>query len=488
VGSRVGDAGEGREIEILNGSEATSHDAGTVMEDRSPSTEISMEETLRGQESGNETDRVERMDDDLVDHCVEEGEGEEEHMDCGSTIGEEDVRLSKDSSSSSSIVSPSRFDENVFDSWDMDIPLSVMLIECVERPISSFTESIHKFGLAYIFAELKLLHHLSTLREYFLMGRGDLFDVFCTEIFEKMDRCEPSLTSAVLQDSLEHALQSIDGDGDCLIEISMGSGMDIHGESSKHLHFWEDPGVLKGRLDPYDSICGDYNRMVNSLKCIITTDHMQTGYIPLFRLFWKVRRVAHALQHIKNLLKHPRIRAFQLGEKGVMQIHYLAFEMHWFVQEISSYWRRWVIDDGWEEMRKNMGAATRVEDLLQCHQRYLDGCVERCMISKRFENVFRIVLSIFDVIMRFRTRIERAMDGIVHEDPRLRPFHDDVMSDIADLRKLFVDFRQFLGLVLAKMHDQMARLGASGSVIDVGWEELVWRLSQMTYHDVKSRA
>eukprot|EP01028_Stygiella_incarcerata_P009768 TRINITY_DN470_c0_g1_i1.p1 TRINITY_DN470_c0_g1~~TRINITY_DN470_c0_g1_i1.p1 ORF type:complete len:444 (-),score=114.16 TRINITY_DN470_c0_g1_i1:11-1342(-) len=381
----------------------------------------------------------------------------------------------------SSVRLHSRFDENVFDSWDMDIPLSVMLMECVERPIISYAESVHRFGLTHILGELKLLYHLGTLRDYFLMGRGDLFDVFCTEIFEKMDRCEPSLTTAVLQDALENALQSIDGDGDCSIEISMGSGMDIQGENSRQ--FWEDPGVLRGRLDPYDSMCGKYNGAIDSLKCIITTDHMQNGYIPLFRLFWKVRRVAHALQHIKKLLKHPRIRAFQLGEKGVMQIHYLAFEMHWFVQEISSYWRRWVIDDGWEEMRKNMVSATRVEDLLQFHQRYLDGCVERCMISSRFENVFRIVLSIFDVVMRFRTRIEQAMDGIDGEDPRLRPFHDDVMSDVAHLRKLFVQFRQFLGLVLTKMHEKRAKLLVSASVIDVGWEELVWRLSQMADHN-----
>ena len=251
-----------------------------------------------------------------------------------------------------------------------------------------------------LFRRYKLQSHLHAIKQYLLFGQGD----FVRHLIDLLADNVQAGTSQILHHNLTGIVETavrasyLQGEDDVRERVHVstmeaGAGDDLYSVFS-----------LEYKVDP-------------PCNAIITAKHM-SKYKRIFNFLWGLKRVEQALStswrraselcHIgtHNVLSKGKDRAqHKLLQKFALSVAYTACkmgihqQMMHFVSNLEYYIMFEVLECSWERFSEEMRAARDVDALIAAHNRYVDGILERTLLSQQSEGekaqidaVFRCIL------------------------------------------------------------------------------------------------
>ncbi|KAL0383780.1 UNVERIFIED_CONTAM: Gamma-tubulin complex component 3 [Sesamum calycinum] len=193
---------------------------------------------------------------------------------------------------------------------------------------------------------------------------------------------------------------------------------------------YDDPDILERlrvKMMPHNT--GDRGWDVFSLEYdtsvplnTVFTESVMSRYLRIFNFLWKLRRVEHALIGVwKNMKPNCVTSRFFVKLPHAVKLHLILTsrkcqvlwdEMNHFVSNLQYYIMFEVLEVSWSNLVKELEAAKDLDDLLAAHEKYLYSIIEKSLLGERSQNLNKILFTLFDLILRFRSQADRLYEGI----------------------------------------------------------------------------
>ncbi|KAK9053718.1 hypothetical protein SSX86_024792 [Deinandra increscens subsp. villosa] len=273
----------------------------------------------------------------------------------------------------------------------------------LESLVTEAEYRIDKHLMHTIFSRYKFKDHCLAIKRFILLGQGD-FVQYLMEIVGPV-LSEPAKTISLLHLSglLEKAIRSSSAqydDRDILDRLKVK--MMPHG--------------IKDR--GWDVFSLDYDTRV-PLNTVFT-ESVMGSYLRIFSFLWKIRRVEHAVLGVWKAMK-PNLTSshfFTKLPKAVRlkivltsrKCQVLWDEMNNFITSLQAYIMFEVLEVTWSKFCNEMEAAKDLDYLIAAHDKYLVTIVEKSLLGENSETLYKSLLMLFDVILRFTSVADRLCE------------------------------------------------------------------------------
>ncbi|ESW34339.1 hypothetical protein PHAVU_001G144000 [Phaseolus vulgaris] len=279
--------------------------------------------------------------------------------------------------------------------------------DTLEFLVDKAAKRIDKHLLDVIFTRYKFKEHCLAIKQYLLLGQGDFVQYLMDIVGPELSEPANTISSFKLSGLLETAIRASNAQ-------------------------YDDPDILdrlRVKMMPHES--GDRGWDVFSLEYdarvpldTVFTESVMARYLRIFNFLWKLRRVEHALTGAWKTMKPNCItsNSFTRLEHAVkMQLvstlrrcQVLWVEINHFISNLQYYIMFEVLEISWSNFLAEMEVAKDLDDLLAAHEKYLHSIVEKSLLGDLSQSLYKSLLVIFDLILRFRSRADRLYEGI-HE-------------------------------------------------------------------------
>jgi len=246
----------------------------------------------------------------------------------------------------------------------------------LEATINSAYSIVSQRLLGIFLEKFNLMGHLTALKDYLMLTKGDFVDLLMESIGPSLNRQASSLFRHNLTASLETA---------------------VRGSNAQY----DNPDILR-RLDArnlefsagdtgWDTFTLDYK--VDSPVNTVLDARAMSGYQAVFNHLWKIKRVELALSSSWSRLcaaKAGHQRAFgrkkegaQLdSERSMMRALHRLGEMTHFIRQLQAFNQLEVIEYSWHDLQgffsKRQGD---LDELIEAHRAFLDALVGKMMLK-----------------------------------------------------------------------------------------------------------
>ncbi|KAJ8754488.1 hypothetical protein K2173_005649 [Erythroxylum novogranatense] len=279
--------------------------------------------------------------------------------------------------------------------------------DALENLVAEAAKRIDKYLLDVMYTKFKFKEHCLAIKRYLLLGQGDfvqyLMDIVGPELFEPAN----TISSFKLAGLLETAIRSSNAqydDPDVLDRLKVK--MMSHGIGDRG---WDVFSLQYDARVPLDTVF---------------TESVMARYLRIFNFLWKLRRVEHALIGAWKTMKPNCITSHSFTKlQGAVKLQLLSTlrrcqvlwdEMNHFVTNLQYYIMFEVLEVSWSDFSNEMDIARDLDDLLAAHEKYLHSIVEKSLLGERSQPLYKSLFVLFDLILRFRSQVDRLYEGI-HE-------------------------------------------------------------------------
>ncbi|KAE8231330.1 hypothetical protein CF326_g3660 [Tilletia indica] len=246
----------------------------------------------------------------------------------------------------------------------------------LEATINSAYSIVSQRLLGIFLEKFNLMGHLTALKDYLMLTKGDFVDLLMESIGPSLNRQASSLFRHNLTASLETA---------------------VRGSNAQH----DNPDVLR-RLDArilefssgdtgWDTFTLDYK--VDSPVNTVLDVRAMSGYQAIFNHLWKIKRVELALGSSWSRLcaaKAGHDRAFGRrkegpaleAQRGVMRATHRLSEMIHFIRQLQAFNQLEVIEYSWHDLQSFFSKRHGdLDELIEAHRAFLDALVGKMMLK-----------------------------------------------------------------------------------------------------------
>ncbi|KAH6914861.1 gamma-tubulin complex component 3 [Coprinopsis sp. MPI-PUGE-AT-0042] len=248
--------------------------------------------------------------------------------------------------------------------------------------------------------KFKLLDHLTALKSYMLLGRGDFADQLMEALGPSLSRSANTLYRHNLTATLETAIRTSNAQQD---PPDVLRRLDARMLEYSHGEIGWDVFTLEYKVDaPIDTVLDD---------------RAMEGYLKLFRHLWQMKRIEKTLDRAwMRVISGGRtfIRIPEL-ESEWHKIRITISEMIHFIRQMGAFCRLEVIECSWnvliDFLNKKEGD---LDSLIEAHRTYLDRVVKKTFLlnthskSGKEELVLGMVRDVFTTVLMYR----EAMDNL----------------------------------------------------------------------------
>ncbi|KAK2466247.1 hypothetical protein APHAL10511_001889 [Amanita phalloides] len=330
--------------------------------------------------------------------------------------------------------------------------------------------------------KFKLLDHLSALKNYMLLGRGDFVDQLMEALGSSLSRPANTLYRHNLTATLETAIRSSNAQNDSPDVLRR---LDARMLEYSHGEIGWDVFTLEYKVDaPIDTV-------LNSTS--------MEKYLKIFKHLWQIKRIEVILNKgwmrtaggSRHFLRVPEL------DPEWHQIRLVAAEMIHFVRQIQAYCHLEVIECSWkfltEFLAKKEGG---LDALIEAHRTYLGKLEKKILLlsprAGKEENVLNLMREVFSIIIQFREATDNFYNYCLSESSRRdqlldrpRGLHTESSSnlDSADtLRSILQQLKEYGTLFTEKIQAIVVHLQAHP---DLDCRFLGIRLSFSDYYKVR---
>ncbi|KAM6495845.1 gamma-tubulin complex DGRIP91/SPC98 component [Amanita muscaria] len=256
--------------------------------------------------------------------------------------------------------------------------------------------------------KFKLLEHLSALKNYMLLGRGDFVDQLMEALGSSLSRPANTLYRHNLTATLETAIRSSNAQNDSPDVLRR---LDARMLEYSHGEIGWDVFTLEYKVDaPIDTV-------LNSAT--------MEKYLKIFRHLWQLKRIEVVLNKAWMRMAGGSRHFLRVPELDLEwhKIRLTVAEMIHFVRQMHAYCHLEVIECSWKALTEFLAKKEGgLDALIETHRSYL-GKLEKkiLLLSSRVgkeENVLNHVREAFSIILHFREATENFYNHCLSESSR----------------------------------------------------------------------
>jgi len=239
-----------------------------------------------------------------------------------------------------------------------------------KQKLHELSTHLNKFILKSLLDEHKLHANLYTLKQYFLLSRGDFWSILISSAGSMLDgpatrlrkyELDALMTSAVTPSALE----LFDRVYVRLLSDNFVSGDEVVGWDAFSLNYAVDP----------------------PLSVVISKKHIEQ-YQRLFAFIFRVNQIDYKLAkhwQFQTNLEHL-LQKLSLQENNLRKISLIRQKVLHFIQNLQSYLQFEVLDAAWKKLGQELSDATSLVDLISAHETYLANLLPKGI--DKFNSVF----------------------------------------------------------------------------------------------------
>ncbi|KAF8621665.1 hypothetical protein AX15_007679 [Amanita polypyramis BW_CC] len=256
--------------------------------------------------------------------------------------------------------------------------------------------------------KFKLLNHLSALKNYILLGRGDFVDQLMEALGSSLSRPANALYRHNLTATLETAIRSSNAQNDSTDVLRR---LDARMLEYSHGEIGWDVFTLEYKVDaPIDTV-------LNSTS--------MERYLKIFKHLWQLKRIEVVLNRGWARMAGGSHRFLRVPELGLEwhKIRLAVAEMIHFVRQMQAYCHLEVIECSWKTLTEFLAKKEGgLDALIEAHRTYLDKLEKKILLlsprSGKEENVLSLVREVFSIILQFREATDNFYNYCLSESSR----------------------------------------------------------------------
>lgn len=277
--------------------------------------------------------------------------------------------------------------EWVMDSVVSDEELGFSDLDKLETVITQASTVTNKYLINILMKKYQLLDHCRALKQYLLLGQGDFIQCLMDQVGDELSKRPSQIYRHNLMTVLDSALNS---------------------SNAKY----ESPEITN-RLDVklLPSSAGDdgwdvfllHYKVSSPLNTVIDESSMN-GYLQIFHLLWRLKRVEYSLSSTWNrdMISEHSIRTRLPELRGTLhQAYLLRNEMIHFTANLLNYMMFEVLETSWHSLLENMHQARDLDELIAAHTMYLARIKQNALMTDSSKSILQQVKCIFDIVIKF---------------------------------------------------------------------------------------
>jgi gamma-tubulin complex component 3 len=279
--------------------------------------------------------------------------------------------------------------------------------DTLESLVDEASKRIDKHLLDVIYERYKFKEHCLAIKRYLLLGQGDFVQYLMDIVGPELSVPANTISSFKLAGLLETAIRASNAQ-------------------------YDDPDILdrlRVKMMPHES--GDRGWDVFSLEYdarvpldTVFTESVMARYLRIFNFLWKLKRVEHALIGAWKTMKPNCITSNSFNRlQGAVKMQLVSalrrcqvlwVEINHFISNLQYYIMFEVLEISWSNFLSEMEVAKDLDDLLAAHEKYMNSIVEKSLLGELSQSLYKSLIVIFDLILRFRSHADILYEGI-HE-------------------------------------------------------------------------
>jgi gamma-tubulin complex component 3 len=313
--------------------------------------------------------------------------------------------------------------------WSECIPKVESILDIEKATwVTIISQNTNEKLISILFQKYRLQEHCLSIKKYLLMAQGDFHHALIEGMHSVLNLPVNKIYKHVLVSILETALKS--------------SNCQYHDiEFTNRLEIVLDD--LKGKETGWDIFSLDY--CISSPLDTFFTSETMAKYRKVFNFLWKVKRahfLMNSFQSPKDLIK---IQAMHSTSSALKKTFLLGSQILHFINILSNYLMVESIESLWEDFYSGISKSKDLDELINTHNTFVEGILTNCFIN--IDNVYKQVLKILDIIIRYHSSKEIFISSVKEEHKRTSmACADDIcrvskqsLADIEYISSVFTD-------------------------------------------------
>ncbi|KAK9701111.1 gamma tubulin complex Spc97/GCP2 subunit Alp4 [Basidiobolus ranarum] len=329
------------------------------------------------------------------------------------------------------------------------------------RDIEEAYQYSNRLLLDYLTENKSLLSRLRSIKRYFFLDQADFLTHFLDLAADELKKTHREVSYSKLQVLLDLVLRT----------PSSTASSDPYKEKLKVMKLGH---ISTPNLADFKNSVGDVEGELQRQVAGMTEDASKTGYDVLtfgydvdfpFSLVITPRTIAKYQQVFRHLLKLKRVEQLLSRTWGLsrqmwktipsneypllMRIYAQCGKMLCFVQQVIYFLAIEVLEPNWQALEKQLAKVTTIDEVLQCHNDYVESCVRECMVDSSNPSHSELLYKILDICTRFTISADRIIRRFKNPSRRSEPLEKaQIPKDVQSLNNSEKLFHIHLGKFL----------------------------------------
>jgi gamma-tubulin complex component 3 len=315
-----------------------------------------------------------------------------------------------------------------------------------------------------LFEKYQFYNHCRAIRKYLLLGQGDFIQNLMDSLVSELSKPAGQLYKYTLLGVLETAVRSSNA---YFTDSQFLDRLDV-----KLLE--ASPGD-----NGWDIFSLDY-KVDAPINTVLTPETIQ-GYMKIFNLLWKLKRVEHALNKtwVQQTSFKNELHSLREIRSDLHKCNLLRSEMFHFISNLHSYLQVEVIESEWKKFEDELNEAEDLYQIMHIQKRFVEVAHKRSMLTHEHIDLYQLLTKIFEQIHQFKRTQDILYTSAIEEYHKRQSAMDDGEEPSVVISP---EARYQLNLLGRQYRDNFDKFNEALSILEIDDKSLSFRLDFNEYY------
>ena len=267
--------------------------------------------------------------------------------------------------------------------------------------IETTSSVTNKKLIGILFTKYRFVEHANCIRKYLLLAQGDFHHYLMEQLNDVLNEPAKKIHKHNLVSILENAIRASNAQNDDLELLNK----------------------LSIRLDEYNPFDNGWDvfalkYQVESPLNSIFSEQVMAQYSKIFKLFWRIKRVFFYMNSYQNERVMIELQNMWDIKYVLHKCQMLRLEILHFVNNLCHYLMVEVQEGAWNHFMKSLHSLEDFDKLIKSHQHFLDIILERAFLTPENERIYKKLLKLLELSLRFKSSQETLINSAIDEFQR----------------------------------------------------------------------
>lgn len=216
------------------------------------------------------------------------------------------------------------------------------------------------------------------------------------------------------------------------------------------------------------------------INTVLTPETIQ-GYMKIFNLLWKLKRVEHALNKtwVQQTSFKNELHSLREIRSDLHKCNLLRSEMFHFISNLHSYLQVEVIESEWKKFEDELNEAEDLYQIMHIQKRFVEVAHKRSMLTHEHIDLYQLLTKIFEQIHQFKRTQDILYTSAIEEYHKRQSAMDDGEEPSVVISP---EARYQLNLLGRQYRDNFDKFNEALSILEIDDKSLSFRLDFNEYY------